>query len=383
MKENIMLTILFYAGLIIIVLIAVNPIGRFLIYQWILRRQEFLNRFHDKTLSAYLERFSDDTQSTEQMDDLSKFLKIYKRVAGRHLYYVPAALLIATISILGGLVVATAIRSGYEQYVLFYKSWLGVEGNFGEQVRIVHQSIETIDAAVFPFSGIALSLQALAAISGAYLYVVGVVISGFRARTLLSSDLLWCSFRLVIAVPLGLSVGELASPTLGALIAFSLGAFPIEAINRLLRNVLSKSLNVSDMEKADQLVNLVGVTPDVSAALNSEGITAIQQLASMDPVGLAMRTALPFDYVIGLVAQSQAWCYIGSTMNSLAPLGFGDARSIAHLMQKLDTTPDDCELKKVLDSAAAAAKIDVNTLKYAFRRITEDPYTQFLLQFTR
>src|ERR1700729_621138 len=32
-----------------------------------------------------------------------------------------------------------------------------------------------------------------------------VVIQGYRARTLLNSDLLWCSFRMVISIPLGLA----------------------------------------------------------------------------------------------------------------------------------------------------------------------------------
>jgi len=371
---------LFYISLLMIIAMAIIPVTRFLLYQWDIRKQEFLGRLRDKSLSAYLSRFHGNVVR-ESADDFEVFITLYNRIAGRHLYYFPLFLLLVAIGMLGGLAIATAIRTGYEQYLLFYQSWLGEEGKISGQVSLTHESIEVLNAAVFPFSNIALSLQALAAISGAYLYVVGVVIQGFRARTLLSSDLLWCSFRMVIAVPLGLSLGAVANPTLGSFVAFALGAFPIEAINRILRHLLNKSLNQTDDEKSDQLVNLIGVTPEVSAALNGEGISAVQELASMDPVAMAMRTGLPFDYVLNLVAQSQSWCYIGSTVGALSQLGFGDARVIARLSQRLDSNPPDQDAENVLAGLAAAAKVDAAVLRFAFKNISADSYTKFLLQF--
>ena len=71
-----------------------------------------------------------------------------------------------------------------------------------------------------------------------------------NCRTLLNSDLLWCSFRMVISIPLGLSLSALANPALGAFVAFGLGAFPIEAINRIIRRLVDKTLNQSEAETA-------------------------------------------------------------------------------------------------------------------------------------
>ena len=159
--------------------------------------------------------------------------------------------------------------------------------------------------------------------------MVGVVIQGYRARTLLNPDLLWCSFRMVISIPLGLSLSALANPAFAAFVAFGLGAFPYGS-NQPNHSAPGRQNSQSvGSETADSLISLTGVTPDVAATLNGEGISAVQQIASMDPVALAVRTGLPFDYVLNLSAQSQAWCSLGSTVGKLAPLGLGDARVLA------------------------------------------------------
>jgi hypothetical protein len=401
---------LFWISVLLITAIAVIPVIRFLLYQWDLRMQEFVNRFRGKALEAYLSRFH-ETQTSEvagggqivsdQAAQLKVFEKIYRHLTGRHLYIAPLILLMVTIFVFGGLAIETAVRTGYEQYFIFYQNVMQQEGAPGSKINLLktelnedltHPPIRMLDVVVFPFPKLVLDLQSFAAIAGAYLYVVGVLIQGYRARTLLNSDLLWCSFRMVIAVPLGLSLSAVASPALGAFVAFGLGAFPMEAITRILRRLVNKTLNQSVEETSDALISLVGVTPDVSALLNGEGINAIQQIASLDPVALAVRTGLPFDYVLNLSAQSQAWCYLGSTVSKLAPLGLGDARALAQLSQRLDLAPPAEEAEAaaappgeadaILNSACTAAKLDPPVLRSAIRRIAKDTYTRFLLQFS-
>ena len=92
---------------------------------------------------------------------------------------------------------------------------------------------------------------------------------------------------------------------MGGFIAFALGAFPTEEMLRILRRLLSKYLNITENETSDQLVQLSGVTPEVAAVLAGEGIHAIQQLACMDPVALAVRSGLSFDYLLNLVYRFQ------------------------------------------------------------------------------
>jgi hypothetical protein len=371
---------LFWISVIMIVAIAVIPVMRFLLYQWDLRRKEFVYRFDDNALGIYLSRFHNVAATDLTVNRLAVFENLYSRLAGRHLYIVPLILMTITIVLFGGLAIETAIRSGSEEYFTFYQIWLPHEGTAANKIELSHPPISDLDAAAFPFPNMVLDLPSFAAISGAYLFVVGIVIQGYRSRTLLNSDLLWCSFRMVISIPLGLSLSALANPTLAAFVAFGLGAFPIDAITRIIRRLVDKTLNQSEAETADSLISLTGVTPDVAAALNGEGVSAVQQIASMDPVALAVRTGLPFDYVLNLSAQSQAWCCLGSTVANLAPLGLGDARSLAKLSERVERTPPDDEAQAILESASKAASLDKDVLRSAIRNIAAEPYTQFLLK---
>jgi hypothetical protein len=282
-------------------------------------------------------------------------------------------MLTVILALLGGLVIMTAIRAGYENYVDFYAK------NAAVTKSLSHLSLGDLDDVVFPFPDIVLSAQALAAIAGAYLYVVGVVIQGFRTKTLTSSDILWCCFRMVIAVPMAISLSGLANSSLGPFIAFALGAFPIEAISRLLRRLMTKTLGEADEQNSDQLVHLAGASPQISAVLAGEGIGAIQQLASVDPVALSVRTGLPFDFILDLVAQAQAWRYLGPATGALAKLGLGSALSIRRLVDRLAQKPPDEEAKAVLTASANLLQLDEAVVKAMFNELAADPYTGFLL----
>lgn len=267
----------------------------------------------------------------------------------------------------------TAIRAGYENYVDFYSK------NAAVTKSLSHLSLGDVDDVVFPFPDIMLSAQALAAIAGAYLYVVGVVIQGFRTRTLTSSDILSCCFRMVIAVPMAVSLSGLANSSLSPFIAFALGAFPIEAISRLLRRLMTKTLGEADEQDSDQLVHLAGASPQISAVLAGEGIGAIQQLAAVDPVTLSVRTELPFDFILDLVAQAQTWRYLGSATEALGKLGLGSAMSIRRLVDRLARTPADKGANAVLAASAKLLQLDELVVKTMFNETAADPYTGFLL----
>jgi hypothetical protein len=364
---------LFWISEIVVVLLVIIPIARFLLYQWSLRELEFVNRFSQGSLDVYLARFYARTEATKELSDIQLFGWSYRRLVGRHLYYTPTAMLMVIVALLGGLVIMTAIRAGYENYVDFYAK------NAAVVTSLSHLSLGDLDKVVFPFPDIVLSAQALAAISGAYLYVVGVVIQGFRNKTLTSSDILWCSFRMVIAVPMAVSLSGLANSSLGPFIAFALGAFPIEALSRLLRRLMTKTLGEADEQNSDQLVHLAGASPQISAVLAGEGIGAIQQLASIDPVALSVRTGLPFDFILDLVAQAQAWRYLGPATEALGKLGLGSAMSIRRLVDRLARKPPDEEAKAVLTASAKLLQLDETVVKTMFNELAADPYTGFLV----
>src|SRR6201999_2995639 len=161
------------------------------------------------------------------------------------------------------------------------------------------------------------------------------------------SDLFTASLRLLTAVPLGLSLVTITSNTLGPLVAFCLGAFPIRALSLLTRRLALTQLKLeAPAAQDDQTIAMVGVTQQVSDMLLDENISCAQQLADMDPVLIAVRTGLSFDYVLFLVAQSMVWCFLGKTAGVLGPLGYADCRAIYKLM----TFSTDAERDRVFTS---------------------------------
>ena len=373
--------VLFWISEIFVIVLVAAPIYRFYSYGWEARRQDFTNRLANKNLDFYFNRFWKDTTkslSTQNGPTTNEdtFTRIYDVIAGKRLYHIPAAILLVATFIFAGLSISTAVRAGYEEYLQYYLRWQKEEGLNIEGLG--HLGLDQINSSVYPFSVVMLSLPVLAAIAGAYLYVIGIVISGYRTRTLTSSDLWWSSFRLVISAPLGLAIGQLANPTLAAFIGFALGAFPMDAINRILRRIVSSKLNISEEQHdVDYLVRLSGVTPDISATFQGEGIRSTLQLACEDPVSLAIRSGFSFDYVLNLVSQAQAWSYIGETAGKLAPLGLGDARSISQLVSLNDTGAR----QAILNAVATKVEMDSQLLLFNLTNIARDPYTEFLRQF--
>jgi hypothetical protein len=371
--------ILFWLSELIVLLVVLAPVTRFITHGWDARRQDFANRLANKTIDPYLDRFWAKTIQTRKWQGKSKdeqFSSIYSVMAGRRLYVVPTLLLTVTIFIFGGLVIMTGLRVSYEIYISTYQHYKTAEGAvFGS--AIPHIPLTDLDKGFWPFPPVALDIPTLASVSGAYLYVAQVVIRGYKARTLLSSDLLWATFRLVIAIPLGMAVSLASVTALGPLVAFGLGAFPIAEINKLLRRLTSKALNDAEKADTDDLLQVVGVTPDISAKLNEEEVYSPQQLVGNDPVSLAVRCGLPFDFVVNLIAQSQVWSYLGATTVKLAPHGYGDCRMIKRLMDLGAGNPRDATLAAL----ATAAGLDAQVLTNVFNAIAGDGYTIFLVQF--
>jgi hypothetical protein len=175
-------------------------------------------------------------------------------------------------------------------------------------------------------------------------------------------------------------VSAVAGAPLGGLVSFGLGAFPISAVIKLLRRLTARSLKAREEADRDDLLKMTGVTGDVSARLNDEGVFSPQQLADTDPVSLAIRAGLSFDFVLNLVAQSQAWSFIGDTTAKMAPLGFGDARAIRKFFGDTPAPPPAAARISVLVALATATGIDAGALEQSLQLIANDPFTQFLTE---
>jgi hypothetical protein len=386
---------------------ALLPLAHFLVLGWKAREAEFTDKVHDQArMDIYFKKFWLDGWTRYQVRyrtrhgagearPRSLFQARYRTLMSRYYYILPSVLFLLIVGLLTGLVIATAMRTGYDRYIAYFsteaKTEIGaVKAGIvtGNPIALPRIGMKELDADFAPLPQMHLSLSALSAIAGAYLFMVAQLIQQCRARTLVYPNLFGASLRMLIAVPLGLSLSTLASDALGPFISFGLGAFPITELRTLTRRLTTASLKADDPRADDdQTIAMLGVTQSVSDVLAEENITCAQQLADIDPVVLAVRTGLSFDYILFLAAQSLVWCFLGKTAAVLGPLGLADARAIWYLMAK----PED-ERKEVLASVDAhftalatpqAPKcIDAVLLREAFEKIAVDPYTLFLVDFT-
>src|ERR1019366_864152 len=146
------------------------------------------------------------------------------------------------------------------------------------------------------------------------------------------ADVMWGALRIVISVPLGLSLGSIINKEVVNFAAFGLGAFPLTTIAVALRQLWYKQLGVElgPTEKSD-LLGLDGIDKPLVERLAIEDITSIVQLAYCDPIQLTMRTNLSFNAVVDLVSQALAWVYLGEKLTAIRPLGCRGAYEVRQL----------------------------------------------------
>jgi len=202
----------------------------------------------------------------------------------------------------------------------------------------------------------------------------------------------WYVLRLLLAVPIGVAVSGILTKQVAGLVAFGLGTFPIDSLMRLIRRLTLKQLNDAEVaQDEDQLIHLEGVTVQIASTLAAENISSIDQLIGMDPILLAIRTGLPFKLMLRLGSQAVVRRYLGSSASRLVPLGLADAEPIVALLDMLDATGTNADIKKQRAQAALNDAVmrlrdpsnptspSKDTLELIFREIEAESYTQFLL----
>jgi hypothetical protein len=363
------------------------PVIRYLDTGWQVRYDEIRNKLSDGRLADYLRQFhrtrvtaAAGVLSSERHPKLSPaqanalFATIYEEQYGRGAFVIPLALLVVTV--------------------------------FVEAVLVVLVQRGVLTLGILPADGIR---TAVAAIAGAYLFVVGDAVARVRWRSLNIADIYNYVLRMVLAVPIGTSISLAAAPALGALVAFGAAGLPLGELTKLWKSLTYKNLNQTvPAEESDKLIVLEGVTSAIAGDLEAEGVSSVDQLLCTDPVLLAIRTGLPFDLILRFASQAITGRFLTGDAAGLLPLGLGDAPAIARLIQHLDGKATEAggdqtraealktAAKTILNAATACvqgkAKSDataqnppappatpVELVEFQFRRIADDSYTKLFL----
>jgi hypothetical protein len=367
--------------------LAAAPCIRFLAAGWECRLDEFRNRIRDGAVHNYLGQFWErrlDENPAARNDSAAAealFAALYVEYNGRRAFAAPVLLLLATIFVSAMLVVQTGVDTCFDHRCL--------------PTSIASQA--STPGVFAPLGDITLPLASAAAVAGAFLFVVSDAILRARRCTMNVSDVYWYSLRMLIAIPMGLAFTQIAAAPVAGLVAFGLGAFPIDALTKLLRRLTNKSIGSNEeAQDPDVLIELDGVTVPVAAALAAEGIEAIDELVGADPVLLSLRTGIPFASILRFASQAVVRIHLGDRAGQLVQVGLGNAYLINDLIEELDlrrgqnhASPALQAAEQRLADAVAVLKKDPNaavpsmaSVEATFRTISTHGYTKFLLSVT-
>ena len=324
------------------------PFLTYVVVGWQAKRKDILDGLTEDARQAYFDCFHRTGASSPET-----FEEVYLKWYGRRFFLPPGVLLCLVSITIVTLVAFTALhRQGYQgQKILFLPD------------------------------------TAIAAIAGAYLWVVNDFISRARRLDFSPADVQWGVLRLVIAVPMGYAFASLAPPV-GPFVAFALGSFPLSGLNSMLQRLATTKLGLQQTpdEASDDISKLQGINKAIVERLANEDITTISQLAFCDPIDLVMRSSLTFSFVTDSMNQALAWLYLKEGLDVMRPLGLRGAVEIKTLMDAYDDA-DKADAARAADhdralvafpKVAAALKQDPETLQITFREICTKPHTQFL-----
>jgi hypothetical protein len=330
-------------------ILLITPILRYLRAGWRYKKDDITNSLDEESKSIYLQRFLKITLNNRS-EEAKIFDLIYNKKFGRRHYIWPTILISILILSESSLVIDTISPS---------------DPNFWSP-------------------GVHLSSISLAALAGAYMWVVGDFISRARRWDFSPADILWGTLRLFIAVPLGLSVGSIVGEARFApFVAFALGAFPLETIQSILRQAAYKILGLElGPTETTELTKLDGVDKSIAERLLHEDINSIVQLAYCDPIQATMRTNLSFNTVTDLVSQALAWAYLKDKLDLLRPLGLRGAYEIREIFEAIESR-DKSEKENALNLVSTIAKrleLEEKEIWFVFSQIAYDPYIDFIYE---
>ena len=239
----------------------------------------------------------------------------------------------------------------------------------------------------------------IASFGGAFMFVVSDTVASVLKGSLNVSDVYWYSLRLLLAVPLALVANRITG-TAGFHVAFalSLGTLPVNQLLKVIRRYGDPATTPSAQEAKsapDELLNLKGVTVAVSESLQAQGLTSIEQVATADPVRLAIRTGFSFRFTLQLASQAIVRRHFGKTAENLAEIGLSTVVPIYLLVHALngDQKPgmpkfDDGDPAKIIAEAAALLLPNDDSVpreavtRMKFRQIAAEEYTLMLASIT-
>jgi hypothetical protein len=331
--------------LLTIALLVVPPIVH-LWTGWSRRRDDIVGQLSKRGIALYFKQFRPASRPKPGESDETRFEREYGVAYGRRHYVYPLALLTGT----GVFLLWLVLRYGVD--------------------------------AITKTGSNDLPVLAVAAIAGAYFWVVLDLVRRCHGRDLAPLDLNRASLRMAVAIPIGYTFTATFGDS-AVWLAFLLGALPLDTLTMYARRLVNARLNVNTDDPAVSDVTLLdGVTKASAEQLRDAGVSTINQLALSDPIDLSIRTNLPMTYVTDCVSQALAFDYLKKDGMDFAQKYF--LRGAVEINTLVSNLKSACEersspAKLTLKLLAADLKMDQDVLRQQLEvEISGDTHTQFL-----
>lgn len=243
----------------------------------------------------------------------------------------------------------------------------------------------------------AYSTVTISAFLGGYAWVLLDHLSRFRTGDFTYHDVYNGVFRLLVSIPLGLSLATFSGLQSAAGFAFLLAAFPTTTLFKFARRLTTQTLKLGENDEGAklELENLQCLGRSNAERFLEEGVTTIAELAWADPIDLTIRTNRDFNYVVDCISQALLWVYFEENVKKLFPFSLRGAQDVSSFLRDLemdlgspppspiDSLPQDSEVsyaaQQTLRAAAEVLKLNEESFKYTLWTVAEDPYTEFLV----
>jgi hypothetical protein len=325
------------------------PIVLYLCGPWATRRDRLLANLPDDSLRLYYKQFYPAINPPPRAEICNKFKGDFARQYGRRHYALP----------------------------LFLLAVLAAVSAFGAA-----RSLQALQNAATTPTRYALPLILVSALAGGFTWVISDLVERLRRRDFTVSDVYNASFRILISMPFGWAIAQLAPSGVGVPLAFLLGSFPTGTLFKIGRRLAATKLGVADDPKSGALAleKLQSITKTNAERFYDEGVSTVVQLAYADPIDLTIRTNFDFSYVIDCVSQALLWMYFENMTGMLAIYSLRGAQEAASLFDSLgDQDPKvHAQAAATLKAIAGALNIPQEPLRSTLEQVARDPYTEFL-----
>lgn len=137
---------------------------------------------------------------------------------------------------------------------------------------------------------------------------------------------LW--LRLLVGGMLGYLVGFFLQPQFQMITAFCLGAFPVNKLRDLMKQMVQKKMSVTPetvVAEKPNLYKLQGLTEETIDRLEEEGIGTTEHLAFANPILLLLKTNLQWTVILDMIGQAILYIFIGDKIEGHRLIGIRSA----------------------------------------------------------